>query len=580
MRFRARIVLALAAVGVLPIVLLALGARRELATRLETEHNDRFTATAASVWSEFARMDSRTLGALRSLRAALTSDDAFRAAVLRGGATERQYVIDYAERAMGLAGLDFLQIQDESGRVLSSGHFRNTFGQMEGVSVAGGDGGSPTLVRARTADGEFLAFVRASAVSYGLHRLEIVGGTRFDAGALSALARAGGAVVRLELPGDGSQAIGAPIPVGAVVADTLTFPAFIPEGGATGGTGPPVARVVVAQSRASLRDAIRALDRELLVALVVVALGVSVLASWLSAQLAAPIAELASAAGRIDLGGDSVAVTAARNDELGALARRVNGISARLRSSAVKLRDAERRATVGEMARQVNHDIKNGLVPIRNVLRHLGEVAERSPAELAHTFHERKGTLDSSVEYLDTLARNYARLTPRAQVGAVDVNALLREVARAAATDRVPVTTELGREVGVVHSDAVLLRRIFENVVRNGVESCDGAGAVVISTSRAGDAGVCVTIRDSGRGMSAGELARAFDDFHTTKAEGTGLGLSVVRRLVGDLRGSVELTSEPARGTTCTIFLPSMMSPGAPTPTDGSRSPTPPSNRS
>ena len=64
-------------------------------------------------------------------------------------------------------------------------------------------------------------------------------------------------------------------------------------------------------------------------------------------------------------------------------------------------------------------------------------------------------------------------------------------------------------------------------------------------------------VADTGRGMSSEELARAFDDFHTTKAGGTGLGLSVVRRLTADLQGDLKVDSAPGRGTTFTIDLPS-----------------------
>ena len=84
----------------------------------------------------------------------------------------------------------------------------------------------------------------------------------------------------------------------------------------------------------------------------------------------------------------------------------------RLRLGASRLREAERRVASGDLARQVNHDVKNGLVPIRNVLRHLDEVARDDPSTLVERYRERRGTLESSVAYLETLARNYARISP------------------------------------------------------------------------------------------------------------------------------------------------------------------------
>lgn len=69
---------------------------------------------------------------------------------------------------------------------------------------------------------------------------------------------------------------------------------------------------------------------------------------------------------------------------------------------------------------------------------------------------------------------------------------------------------------------------------------------------------VRVVIADTGRGMSKEELDRAFDDFYTTKSTGTGLGLSIVRRLILDLGGSIRVETEPGRGTTVRVELPTV----------------------
>jgi signal transduction histidine kinase len=77
-------------------------------------------------------------------------------------------------------------------------------------------------------------------------------------------------------------------------------------------------------------------------------------------------------------------------------------------------------------------------------------------------------------------------------------------------------------------------------------------GGVTITTEPAGD-GVCVTIADSGCGMSPDELQSAFSDFFTTKPNGTGLGLSIVRRLVHDVHGVLRVDTAPGRGTRVTL---------------------------
>jgi signal transduction histidine kinase len=107
-----------------------------------------------------------------------------------------------------------------------------------------------------------------------------------------------------------------------------------------------------------------------------------------------------------------------------------------------------------------------------------------------------------------------------------------------------------------VLADPVAVRRILDNLVTNGLQSIAGdGGSVTISTERRGDV-VRITVADTGRGMTQDELTRALSGFYTTKPRGTGLGLAVVRRLVGDHGGAVHIDTTPQRGTTVTIELP------------------------
>jgi signal transduction histidine kinase len=230
----------------------------------------------------------------------------------------------------------------------------------------------------------------------------------------------------------------------------------------------------------------------------------------------------------------------------------------RLRASAARVRDAERRATVGDVARQVNHDVKNGLVPIRHVLRHLAQVERDEPERLASVFSERRSTLDASVDYLDALARNYARLSHAIVRQPCDLNALARAAAASAAVDdRVSVRLEMDPNPPIVIADELLLRRILDNLLSNAVDAVAVRGGVItIGTDGASASGVRLVIRDSGPGMTEAQLARAFEDFHTTKPNGIGLGLSIVRRLTADLGAALRVETAPGQGTTVEVVFP------------------------
>ena len=124
--------------------------------------------------------------------------------------------------------------------------------------------------------------------------------------------------------------------------------------------------------------------------------------------------------------------------------------------------------------------------------------------------------------------------------------------------------TDLPRVVG----DPIAFRRILENLTANAVDSLQSKpGRITVSThvvEREGEPTVIrVTVADTGRGMSADESKRIFDDFYTTKEGGTGLGLSIVRRLVMDLGGTIGVESAPGQGTRMTIDIPA----GGPTRT-------------
>jgi signal transduction histidine kinase len=296
-------------------------------------------------------------------------------------------------------------------------------------------------------------------------------------------------------------------------------------------------------------------------------LGVAVAgAAWLSSRISRPLRELASKTAAIDLDRLDQSFESERQDEIGALSRLLGAMTDRLRSSSTRIREAERRAAVGDLARQVNHDIKNGLAPIRNVLRHLAQVTSQDPAALPQVFEARRATLESSVEYLDTLARNYDRLSPGLERRPCDINAIVEQVVRNATSESGGLHTQLGRRLPSVLGDSLMIRRILENLVGNALDSIASrpGATVTVSTEQPVNGStpnpVRIVVADTGPGMTQAELDRAFDDFYTTKAGGSGLGLSIVRRLILDLNGSLRVETAPGAGTRVVVDLP-----GAPT---------------
>lgn len=561
MNLRTRLLLAFAAVVLIPLGLLAFGVRNEMTRRLSQEYQVRVDGVVAVIREDLDRESAGIAERLASLATALLNDNRFRVAAVAGVESEREYLLDYAGTAMRLTGLSMLQIQDEEGRIISSGHFRNEHGRIDaGLASALAAAHGPMLVSTRNAEREFIAIARVDSFPLSGRTFTIVGGVTVDEAFLARLARDRAIVVSLLYPGGEITTV-------RLKGDTTNTDAVgevrVPliRGGAAAPIEVVQTRLQVRQPLTPLLALVRSADAWFLFTTVGAGVTALMLAFWVSSRISGPLAALAEKTAVLDLDRLDVEFDAG-TDEVGRLSRLLGDLAGRLRTSTARVREAERRATVGELARQINHDIKNGLIPLRNVMRHLAQVEHDQPQTLPTVFAERRQTIDSSIAYLETLATSYQRLSPRPDRRDCDVNALIVDVVRAAqAHEHVEFRTDLAGNTPRVVADPVSLRRILENLTANAVDSLESKpGRITVATTivrREGDLpAVRVTVSDTGRGMSSDETSRIFNDFYTTKAGGTGLGLSIVRRLVMDLNGTIRVDSTPGRGTAFVIDIP------------------------
>jgi signal transduction histidine kinase len=560
--FRTRILLATAPVVLVPLVVFGLAVRLAVRQRVAAQYRARTTALVALIGRDLERQGTVVATRLAHLRAAAVADNRLRVAAVQRDTASRPYLLDYSGTAMRLAGLDMLQIQDDSGRIVSSGHFRNEFDRMEPglpLQLARAPNGM-ALVAARTAEGPFVALARLDSLPLGDRRFTLVGGIAVDTGFLARLAPDSAFTVALELPHDTitSRVRDSTRARAADVVSALPV-AFVDE------SRPDSARLVAAQLVVStelvgLQQLERVVDLAFAAAVLVTILISLLVAGWLASRVSRPLAELAERTATIDLDRLDDEFSSDRQDEIGELERRFGEMTVRLRAGAAHLRDAERLAATGELARQVNHDIKNSIAPLRNVLRHLAQIARDKPGELATVFAERRQTLVSSLEYLEKLAATYAKLSPVADAQRADVSAVTRDVVGQMPAGAAEVALQLADELPQAKIDPLGLRRILENLVTNAVDALGGqSGTVTVSTARVSDAGgangIRIVVEDTGSGMTQQELGRAFQDFYSTKPGGTGLGLSIVRRLVTDAGGRLRVETSPGAGSRFIVDL-------------------------
>jgi len=546
--FRTRLTFAFGVIALVPLLVFGYGVRREMTSRLDADAARRVASVTSAVNAALAQAAAADHARLRSLAADLAADNRFRIALVDGNSAEHRWLLDWARNTMQLGGLAILQVQDSAGRILSSGQFRNDFDRLDPAlpaALAAASGGW-AIVSARTPDGTVRALASIDSFAVGTRRFTLVGGRAFDSIAVAQLSR--------------DPQIAAALVTGAATAptdvvSTIAVPYFDDQGGADS-----TASLVLTQDLGPTRALREGVNRWLLITLGSTLIAAMLAGLVVTGRMSKPIADLASKTVRVDLDRLDQKFNTGRDDEIGALERLLDAMTARLRTGATRLRETERLAATGELARQINHDIKNGLAPIRNVLRHLTQTAEQQPGQLASVYVERQGTLESSVQYLEELARNYARLSPSLDRSSCEPGPVARQVAGGVSAEGVRVQTRVADGLPKVRADAVVLRRILENLVSNAVDALDGKpGDVTIAAEPVGrelERRVRFVVSDTGRGMTRQQLDRAFDDFYTTKPTGTGLGLSVVRRLLTDLGGSIKVETAPGQGSTFTVDIP------------------------
>jgi two-component system, cell cycle sensor histidine kinase and response regulator CckA len=230
-----------------------------------------------------------------------------------------------------------------------------------------------------------------------------------------------------------------------------------------------------------------------------------------------------------------------------------------------RLAQAQRLESVGQLAGGVAHDFNNLLSVI---LTCVGFAQRELPPD--HPVRDDVEEIGRAAERAAALTRQLLMFSRREVVRPemVDVGALVRDIERLlnrTLSERITLRISIGPDVRPVLVDPAQLEQVLVNLAVNARDAMPGGGTLSIAVSGVED-GVRVTVADDGVGMPPEVRERAFEPFFTTKeaGEGTGLGLATVHGIVTESGGTVEIDSEPGRGTVVTIFLPEAEGPVAP----------------
>jgi signal transduction histidine kinase len=217
-----------------------------------------------------------------------------------------------------------------------------------------------------------------------------------------------------------------------------------------------------------------------------------------------------------------------------------------------ELSRAQRVLAWGEMARQVAHEIKNPLTPMRLGVQHLRRAWRDGRDDYAAALDETTQRILGEIDRLDTVARAFSRFGAPAPADAplevVDLAGAARDVAQlyALAGGEGATIRVAGAGAAPVYARRDEVKEVLVNLLENARQA--GAGTVTIEVRADG-----VAVVDDGNGIAPESLHRVFEPHFSTTSSGAGLGLSIVRRLVDSWGGEIRLESEPGRGTTVTV---------------------------
>lgn len=214
---------------------------------------------------------------------------------------------------------------------------------------------------------------------------------------------------------------------------------------------------------------------------------------------------------------------------------------------------------VGEISLGLVHDIKNPLTSIQGCAYLLGKSAidDKNKVQLTNIIQHEVGRINDTITQL--LA--YGDISAMQHEMCVDINSILKNciniIERQKSRKSIKIIFRLSDRLPEVVAKAVHIQQLFLNLMLNAVQAIDKNGEIIIDTwyDEQKDT-IHVRICDTGAGMSAEVLERAFALYFTTKKVGTGLGLFVVKRILDTYRGEIIVESESGCGTTCTISLP------------------------
>lgn len=285
-----------------------------------------------------------------------------------------------------------------------------------------------------------------------------------------------------------------------------------------------------------------------------------IIALFITNKITASFSVISERMRQIRVGGSNEEIVWSRDDEIGELVKQYNKMVHQLEQSAAALAKSEREGAWREMARQVAHEIKNPLTPMKLSIQYLQRAILNDKENVQELTANVANTLIEQIEHLSKIAADFSQF---ANIGnktdeLVDLHQILHSlVALYKSNPKVEISWEKLSPAPVMLTDKTQMNRLFTNLFANAVEACSARSRCAIYVFEERKNGtIIIGIRDNGEGIPAAMRTKIFIPNFTTKTSGTGLGLAMCKSIVEQAGGSIWFETVEKQGTTFFVQLP------------------------
>jgi len=283
----------------------------------------------------------------------------------------------------------------------------------------------------------------------------------------------------------------------------------------------------------------------------------TLLVNLLSYRISNPILKLLKATEQLSKGNVEIQVKSSSKDEIGELVKSFNKMTKELKRSRTELKKAERESAWRDIARQVAHEIKNPLTPMKLAMQHLYHSYMHGSNDFKSVLKMTNNLIIDQIETLNKIATEFSDFAklPSRNYQPLNIDEILQDVVRLFNVEKkINLNQNIAGKKSEVMGDKDEVKRVLINIIRNSIHAidekvCNRKNGVITIESTQSNGFFSIKVKDNGIGMDEQTLQQLFEPYFSTKSTGMGLGLVISKKIIDDMKGRIFVRSEINKGT-------------------------------